>query len=235
MDINSILHAEARQLDHSIYSNGDADAKLKMSLLGQLYVADWKTLLAAAGRMYTVSVPEHATGGGALTLASGNAAVDLDQPEYAQGIAQGYRVIPCEFEASAIQDMDAYDDLLEVYLFADRTQTQTGVTGTEVTPQNHLDGGDAYPAGNVWSIVTTDLTDPVHSEILTFKTWKLIQVAAESAGSVPGDFYHHKVWEVPKYIAGPASIIGIVAGTTAPTLMATFTFGVVPSSWFPTS
>ena len=188
---------------------------------------------AGAGRKYTISVPEHATGGGALTLATGNAVVDLDQPELVVPCGTGYYLIPMDFEISVIQDMDAYDDLLEVYLFVDRTQTQPAVAATVVTPQNAIDDGPAYPGGSVLSICTADITDPVHSQILTFKTWKLVQVAAETAGTVPGTFYHRKVWDAPQMHAGPCSFIGIVAGTTAPTFMATLEVGIVPSTWFP--
>lgn len=229
--VNAQLQATKEQIDLAPLSA--SDEKLRMSLLGQQYSANWKYLMVAAGRAYTISVPEHATGGGGLTLATGNAGVDLDQPELVVPCGEGYRIIPMDLEIDGIVDLDAYDDTLNLYFFVDRTQTQSGVTGTNVTPQNCLDGGPSYPGGQVVSIVSSDLTDPVHSQILTARYFELTQVAAETAGNGIPTFYHRKVWQEPENHLGPCSIIGIVAATVAPTFMLNFKVGIVPASWFP--
>lgn len=210
-----------------------ADERLRMSLLGQQYVADWKYLLAAAGRMYRISIPEHATGGGAITQAIGNAGVDLDQPEGIIAVDSGYRLIPVEMQLSIQADLDAYDDQCECYLFGDRTQaTAAGATATVLNPANQLDGGAAFP-GRAYSIVTADVADPVHSEVLYYRIWELTQVAAETGGSgIPDMSVHHK-WDVPNLLAGPCQMVLILAGTVAPTFMGHITVGCVPSAWFP--
>lgn len=210
-----------------------ADENLRMSLLGQQYVADWKYFLSAAGRMYRISVPEHATGGADLTLATGNATVDLDQPELLVSVPQGFRLIPVEFNYAMQIDVDAYDDEQEVYLFADRTQAYATATGTPLTPQNQLDGGRAFP-GFACSIISADITDPAHSEILHYNVWELTQVAAETAGSGIPNFSARVVWDFPNLLAGPCAIVGIIAGTNAPTFMANLLVGCVPDEWFPT-
>ena len=231
MSIETFMSAVKAQVGLSKLTS--ADDKLRMSLLGQQYVADWKYLLASAGRMYRVSVPEHATGGGAITQATGNAAVDLDQPELVIAVDEGYRLIPVEFDFSVQDDADAYDDQVELYMFADRTQaTAAGATATILTPQNQLDGGAAFP-GRAFSIVTADITDPVHSEILGYRVWELTQVAAETAGNGIAEFSYGKEFNVPNLLKGPCQIVMALAGTVAPTFMGYVTVGVVPADWFP--
>lgn len=227
------LQAVKSQLETSRLS--PADNALRMSLLGQQYVADWKYLLAAAGRMYSWSIPEHATGGGAITQATGNAAVDLDQPEGVLAMDLGYSIIPVEIQFGIQNDADAYDDQVEIYLFTDRTQaTAAGATATVANPKNCLDDGPAFP-GRAFNIVTADVPDPVHSDVLYYNVWELTQVAAETAGSGIPNFSGGHKWDVPRINHGPCQFILALAGTVAPTFVFNMTLGVVPSSWFPTS
>jgi len=242
MDINSILYAEARQLNHSVYSNGDADAKLKMSLLGQLYVADWKYLMAAAGRMYKLSMGTIG-GDGDITLVGNGTVMDLDQPSAVIAVDTGYRLIPIEFEVDCLSDMDAYDDELDILLTADRTQAvAAGATATVpagdmasvASIQNLLDGGDDFP-GRAYGVVTADITNPVHSEVLAYKRYELTQVAAETAGSVTPSFHYHKEFHYPTLLNGPCSILAYIFGTNATTFIGSLTVGAVPAGWFPIS
>jgi hypothetical protein len=95
-----------------------------------------------------------------------------------------------------------------------------------------LDGGDRFN-GRCYSIITGDITNPVTSDILFFKKYTLIQVVAETAGSAPVTMNYYKKFTVPRFLAGPCSIIGFVTGTNAPTFMGSVTFAHIPTGWMP--
>ena len=132
---------------------------VRQSTIGQLFTADWHERLILAGKAYTLDL-------GALTATewtglTGNAAVDLDQPEIVIAVDTGY-LIPMSIEIDIhVDDVDAYDDVTEIGFQADRSQaTAAGATATIEVPNNMLDGGDAF-GGRAFSIVTADIADPV--------------------------------------------------------------------------
>ena len=224
------LHGQENQLTPSIKS-GDKQ-KLAMTTLGQLFTANWHERLILAGRAFTLDLGT-ITGGTDYSALTGNAAIDHDQPEIVIAADSGF-LIPMEIEIGiAIDDMDAYDDITEIFFIGDRTTAvATGATATSETALNMLDGGDAFN-GRCYSIVTADITDPTAADILAFKSWQLIQVASETAGSAPTTKNFYKKFEFPRLLAGPCSIVGYVVGTNAPTFMGSVTFAHIPTSWMP--
>lgn len=232
MDVNSILFAEARQLDHSVYTNGDADAKLRMSLLGQMYMADWKHLMVTAGKAYRMSIGT-ITAGDDITMVGNGTVVNLDQPFGVVAVDAGLSLIPIEVEISGDSDTDAAEDEVDFLMTADRTQAEAaGATATVEVPDNLLDGGPAF-GGRAYSVVTADITDPVHSDVLAFKTWNVLLVAAEAGGSFRESLHYQKEFGYPTILRGPCQILMYFAGTVATTGIGSLTFGAVPSSWFP--
>ena len=106
-----------------------------------------------------------------------------------------------------------------------------GFTGTVETPDNLLDGGLSFP-GRAASIVSGNITQPTISDILAYKHWEVIDNgAAASAHFSPLNYTRE--WNYPTLLKGPCSILLYFAGTVAVTGIGSFTFGVVPSNWFP--
>ena len=203
-----------------------------MTRLAQLFTANWHERLILAGRAFTLDLGT-ITGGTDYTALTGNAAIDHDQPEIVIAADSGW-LIPMEIDIGiAIDDMDAYDDVTEIFFIGDRTTAvASGATATIETPLNYLDGGDAF-SGRCYSIVTADITDPTAADILGFKSWQLIQVASEVAGSAPFVKTYKKKFAFPRLLAGPCSIIGYVVGTNTPTFMGSVTFAHIPTGWMP--
>lgn len=226
----SELLAQVNQLTPDVKS-GDK-AKLAMTTLGQLFTANWHERLILAGRAFTLDLGT-ITGGTDYTALTGNAAIDHDQPEIVIATNSGW-LIPMEIDiAIAIDDMDAYDDITEIFFIGDRTTAvAVGATATDETALNCLDGGDDF-SGRCYSIVTADIVDPTAADILAFKSWQLIQVAAETAGTAPTSKTFYKKFAFPRLLAGPCSIIGYVVGTNTPTFMGSVTFAHIPTGWTP--
>jgi hypothetical protein len=239
-NISAMLQAVKEQLN--LTKPNDADQSLRASLLGQLYVADWKYLLSASGRMYTLSGGT-VSGGGDITGLTGKATCDLDQPQAFVTVDEGHCLVPVELEVGVQNDNDAYEDEVEVLWTTDRTQSvPAGGTAIEgegnlasgSSIQNCMDGGPTFPGRSAVS-VTADITDPVHADILGYKLWEAKQLASETAGTPPQDLNYRRELQYARVIRGPSTLLLYVHGTVAPTWLGSMTFGCVPSSWFPTS
>lgn len=228
--MDAIIKAQERQLTPDIKS-GD-NQELAMTKLAQLFTANWHERLILAGRAFTLDLGT-ITGGTDYSALTGNIAIDHDQPEIVIAADSGW-LIPMEIDIGiAVDDMDAYDDITEIFFIGDRTAAvAAGATATVEAALNCLDGGDAFN-GRCYSIVTADITDPTAADILAFKSWQLIQVASETAGSAPTTKNFYKKFEFPRLLAGPCSIVGYVVGTNAPTFMGSVTFAHIPTSWMP--
>lgn len=220
------------QIAPSVLSEGQAYPT--MTKLGQLFVADWHTKLVLAGRAFTLDLGT-ISGAASYTALTGNATVDNDQPEIVIAADSGW-LIPMEIDIGiSVDDMAAYDDVVDMLFIADRSQAvAAGATATVEVPNNLLDGAAAF-SGRCYSIVTGDITDPVCSDILGYKYYELTQVAAETAGSGPATKGFYKKFEIPTLLAGPCSIIGWVTGTNTPTFMGSIKFAHIPASWATTS
>jgi hypothetical protein len=235
MDIQAIINAAKSQIGISVLS--PSDDRLRMSLLGQQYVADWKHLLTAAGRMYRLSAVAPSAGDDVTEVVGGGAGtvLDLDQPEIVIGVDEGSILIPVEFEVGLRSDLDADADQAAVLLTADRSQavptSVTAATHGAVTPVNQLDGGPAF-AGRAFVGVTGDITDPAPDEILAYKTW-VIRDQGAAAAAVLTDLNYGKQFETPLLLRGPCGIYGYWGGTVAVNGIAQVLFAAVPSAWFP--
>jgi hypothetical protein len=227
------LKANVEQISPSILPNGSG--YLAMTKLGQLYTADWKYKLAAAGLVYTAHIGTLTTGAdvGLITGGGAGTTVDSDQPELIVGVDTGY-IIPMEIIVSCNLDMDANAEYGEILFFADRTQapptTATGTPGI-VTPNNQLDGGATF-GGRCFGGITTDITDPVMSELINF----VYTVGSDNgtAGNLVSNTLRME-WkaDIPKILAGPCSLVACFGGTAAVTGMISITFASVPASYFP--
>ena len=240
MATSIVASIEAVKSQVSIGVLAAADDALRMSLLGQLYVADWKYLLAAAGRLWRLSIGTIAadanitliTGGGAGTI------VDLEQPEGLIGVGTGYVLIPVECHVACQVDLDADGEEGNIILIADRTQAPpTSVTGTIETPDNQLDGGADFP-GDAYSAITTDLLDPVVSEILDFETIQasdFISASGAATGSTVAVASLKMKYEplLPDLLRGPCQVALYWGGTAAVPGIGSLLVGAVPSAWFP--
>ncbi len=216
------------------YSGGDQEF-LTQSPIGQLWTADWIQRLTQAGRVYTA--PLGTLAATSHTGLTGNAVVDLDQPEVVIGVPSGI-LIPIEIQIDILlNDIDAYDDLTQIVFYADRT---TGLSSTDsalgnpITVLNNLDGGEDF-AGNATETVAADITDPVVADVLGSRFWEINQLAAEVAATIPATLNFYQDFKAPIFLRGPASIVGFVTGTNTPTYQGHVTFAHLPGTWIPTS
>jgi len=217
------IKAQAQGLNPVVVGEGDYGF-VSMSKIGQLFTADWQTKLVLAGKAFTLDL---GAGGTGLT---GNSAIDADQPEVLVAVDSGY-LIPMEVNIDIyVDDCDAYDDVVDIDFIADRSQAQSTATATAETANNLLDGAGAF-GGRCWSIVSGNITAPVESDILCSMHYELTQVGTETAGNSHGVLGLHKVFSVPRFLAGPCQIIGYVTGTNTPTFMGSVIFAHIPSSW----
>ncbi len=226
------------QIPVSVLMEGEKE-NIPISKMGQLFTADWHQRLALAGRVFTMPLGT-ITGEGSYSALTGNAkangtSVDNDQPEIIIAIDTGW-LIPIEIDIGiSATDLDAYNDYLNVLFIADRSQTvAAGESGNIITAINLLDGGDAF-SGRCYDTISSDITNPVCSDVLGFRYWEITQLAAEVLAHVPATFNFYKKFDIPRFLAGPCSIIGFVNGIVAPTYMGSVTFAHVPTSWIPLS
>ncbi len=228
------IKAEVDQISPSILSEGEIE-NVRMSKLGQIFTADWKQRLALAGRVFTLDLGT-ISGEASYTALTGNAAYDNNQPEFIIANDTGF-LIPLEIDIGiSVNDMDAYNDFTQIVVAVDRTQTApAGETGSIEVALNCLDGGPAF-AGRCYSIITGDTSNaPASVEVLASAFWELTIAAAEAATNVYPSLSLYKKFDIPKFIAGPAHIVGYVVGTMTPTFMGSVTFAHIPASWVPTS
>jgi len=226
--MNTDIKAKVVQADASVLS-GD-ESYIQMSKIGQLWTADWKYKLVAAGRCYRLSFGTISGGTDIVLGGAATGGIDLDRPEGIVAADTGF-LIPMEIDISGDSDTDAEDDDVQVLVTADRaTAVAAGATATAETPDNLLDGGEAF-TGRAWSLATGDITDPVHSDILYYRF-----TGALGANSLANTrFINHKVWEYPNFIKGPCSLLIYAAGEVAFTFAGSFVFAHIPTSWAPTS
>ena len=229
---DSYIKALSQQSGPSITADG-AQAALRMTRSGQLFVADWKAELVLAGLAYGVTVGG-VTGGAAEALITGGGngtVIDTDEPELQVGTPTGYYHIPLGFMFSGRADLDADTETAQVLLFAD-TASQgdrpIAASSTVKTPMNLLGGGDSAVSWAT-SAVTTAITDPTCSHILAFKTF-LLEAAA--AGSIAADLSLQ--WEpaLPIILKGPCAVYAAWGGTAAVAAACSYYFAEVPAARF---
>ena len=205
-----------------------------MSKIGQLVTADWQQRLALAGRVFKLNLGT-TSGEGTATGLTGNAAHDNDQPEIVIANDSGW-LIPMVIDINIqVHDDGDYDEVAQIGVFADRTQTvAAGATGTIATAVNLLDGGEAFN-GRCYTTITSDITNPIGADVLAFRYWENTQIGAEVLGTVPAEKSYYKEFDYPTFLKGPCSIVGYVTGTQTPVYFGAITFAHIPSSWVLTS
>lgn len=212
---------------------GDQD-NIRMTRLGQLLTADWKTNLALAGKAYSLHIGTLTTGAdvGLITGGGAGTTIDSDQPEVIIGVDVGYFLIPLEIRVACNVDMDANAEYGSILLFADRSQAPpTSATGTPgiVTANNLLDGGAGFP-GRAFGGVTTDITDTVMTELLDYE-YLVGSDNGTAANLVSNRLKMLYQPQVPSLIAGPCSLVVCYGGTAAVAGMVSAIVAAVPTNW----
>lgn len=232
------LLGTVEQFSPNVLGSG-AEETARMSKLGQLFTADWKQRLLLAGKVWKTHIGA-ITAGNAITQITGGGAgtvMDMEQPEIILGVSAGYFLIPLEVDVMVTSDVDAPDDFMEILVFIDRTQSPVYVAGTVNTPINCLDGAGSFP-GVCYTAVTTDMADPVLSELLMYRRYETTAVVMHGTSANEEDAINsvlslHYEPAVPSIVAGPCSLVVLFDGTVATTGIATVTWAAVPSAWFP--
>lgn len=211
-------------------SNGDMDYP-RMSKMGGLYTADWAVQLAMAGKCYSLDLGTAGVyGTGSL---EGNHDIDPDQPEFVVAIDTGW-LVPISLNISASALIDAAADTVHIYVVADRTQTTAaGITGTVETALNCLDGGDAF-GGRCYSICTGSSGTVTEADVL----YSQIHYALGASSLAHTDFNAEYEWRIPRFLAGPCSILGYViseGATQTSEFWGNIVFAHLPVSWITTS
>lgn len=226
--LTKILH---RQQSVSRETDG-AEARVRGSRTGQLNTVNWKQDLVAQGKVWRVSVGGMSAGGDVALITGGGAGttIDSDQPEIAIGVDSGYFLIPLRVQVACRVDVDADTEVGDILVVADRTQgVPTSVTGTVETPDNQLDGGASFP-GRAFSAITADITDPVDSEVLAYKTIREADVTA--AGSIIAQLDLDYNPDFADLIAGPCGLYVMWGGTAAVSAVCNVIVAAVESSYF---
>lgn len=186
------------------------DQELQISKIGELFTTDWRERLKRAGLMWSTTIGGITAGAAVLHYSGGGAGttVDSDQPEMIIGVDAGYYLIPVEIKVVARVNVDADSETADIIAFADRTQAPpTSATceasGGAATFHNLLDGSGSFP-GRGWTLVSTDLTDPVCSELLDgVSLWYGAAAAGDSPIQMRMDYQPVN----PPALAGPCSIV----------------------------
>ena len=232
-DLN--LQALIKQASPDVYSDGNQQ-RLRGTRLGQLLTVNWKENLVLAGVVQSMHIGTLTAGAdvGRITGGGAGTTIDSDQPEFICGPDTGY-MIPLEVRITMEADQDANADQVSAVIFADRTQAPpTSVSGTPgiITPNNALDGGAAAGQGfRAFGGVTTDITDPVMSELLDY----YFAQAIDNGTAASAHQIAHKLLfdpSAPTLLKGPCSLVAAYGGTIAVTGMLTAKVAIVPASWF---
>lgn len=226
-DFDAVLKAAVQQQGKSVSTDGNTRG-VDITRRGQLNTVNWKHELVVAGLCYRMSIGTIAAGADITLITGGGAGttIDLDQPEGIVAVDSGW-LIPISVEVACQVDIDADTEVANILVTADRSQaTAAGATATVETPDNLLDGADAF-AGRAFSAVTGDVTDPVHSDILAFNTIREADVTA--AGAIVVNFRLEKEWDYPTILAGPCQLLVYWGGTAAVPGIASIVFAHIPT------
>lgn len=230
------IKAAAAQVTPVVTGEGDMGYP-KMTKLGALFTSDWKQQLLLAGKIFQARVGTVTAGGAPAGVTGGgnSTTINSDQPELVIGVDSGYYMIPLDVKCQIRGDCDADTEILEIVLFADRTQAPvtTNASGTVHAPVNMLDGAGDFP-GRCWIQSTGDITDPVTSQILDYVAFQLSSV--DTTGVVPHPIVRMDYEpEVPTILAGPCQVVLCWGGSAAATGIGIVSVAVVPASYFPVS
>jgi len=210
---------------------------VRQSKIGQLWTADWKYKLVAAGKVYRMSIGTVSGGTDITLVGSATGGIELEEPEGSVTITSGF-LIPMELEISGVSLTDAAADDVQILLCADRSAAMvTGDldNGTQETPDNLLDGGPAF-GGTAVSLFTSDITAPTVSDIIHYRIWNNLVAVGTTTTQLSltvSDFYDRWVADYPTFLAGPCDLLLYCAGEVAFTFAGSLVFAHVPASWVP--
>jgi hypothetical protein len=229
---DALVKGYAAQASAVIAADGTYTA-IRSTRAGQLFTADWKNELILAGLGFGVTIGGLAAGDAEALITGGGAGtvIDSDQPEMQIGTPTGHYHIPLGFMFSGRADLDADAETAQVLLFADTAKQgdrPIAASSTVKTPMNLLGGGESS-VSYATSAVTTDITDPVASHILAFRTF---QVAAAAAGSLASDLTLNWEPSFPIILKGPCAVYACWGGTAAVAAACSYYWAEVPLSRF---
>lgn len=222
------IKANVNQIPPDLLVEGTKDYPA-MSLLGQLWTADWRIRLILAGmchKIYFGTITAEAD----ISMVGNGEAIELERPECLICVDNGW-LIPLSLNLAVNSDMDLEDDECDVLVTSDRNLAPLAAAvataaGTARPPVNMLDGGQTF-AGRYSNISTGDLANPVHNDVLYYKHWERLGANPKEATNMFVD----KVWEFPTFLAGPCSLLLYVGATQRPFFVGTLEFAHIPKSW----
>lgn len=230
--MNTTIQANVNQIPVDVLTEGE-EAYPAISLLGQLFTADWHIRAILAGWAYRISFGT-ISGAADITMVGDGTAIELERPEMIIAVDTGF-LVPMSLNLGVNSDTDAENDEVDILLTSDRATAVSAAelgaaTATAGGPVNMLDGAPAFSGRSV-KVCTADITDPVHSDVLYYNHW-------ECLGADPlvlTDFNCDHTFRFPTFVAAPCSLILYVGGTEAPTFVGSFCFAHVPLKALPTS
>ncbi len=229
----AILQAKARQ-NFAISPVDESDEVfIGTTLLGQTYVTSWQKKLMLAGHVWRVTTGSFGANADITQITGGGngTTLELEQPEVAIGVDEGYRLIPIQVDVSVQADMDTTPDYIRIVALMDRTAgVPTSLTGTIESPENLLDGSADFP-GRAFSAVTADITDPTMDELLAFKQNAHYEIGGDY--TIVAKLNLHYKPRVPSIAKGPCGLYVYWGGSTAAAIgLATVVVAAVPEDWF---
>lgn len=230
------IKAKVAQVTPVVTGEADLDY-VKMTKLGAMFTAGWRTQLLLAGKVWSVEVGDVAADGDVDLLTGGGngTTIDMDQPELVIGVDAGYYLIPLEARCSIQADNDADLSEANIVLFADRAAAPvtTNASGTLFTPINMLDGAGAFP-GRAWVGSTGDITTPVTSQILDYVTQQTSSIDTTTVVAHPIIKMEY-LPDSPPILAGPCQVVLCWGATKAALGIGIVVVAAVPTSYFPVS
>ena len=222
-------HIFAQQNSPSVAGEGTS-VGVRGTRDGIPFTASWKQALLLEGRMFHIDVgtlPADAVftvivGGGAGTR------LELEQPEFGVSVPNGTALIPLDIRIGCRNDVVADAAEMEILLIADTSAAFAG-DGTTVpeTPTNMITDGGVSTVATAFSAGTVDITDPVVSMILAYKT---LQSSLNTSGLTVASLELEYSPEAPPILKGPAAFYGYWGGTAAASGGASVVWAEVPEA-----
>ena len=195
------------------------------SLIGEQFLADWKTQLVLEGRVWSAAFGEV----GATDITELTAGSNLDQPDFGISVPSGTTLIPLYINIAAKVPLDA-DDADAFFLVAIDTAAAYAGDGTvvSVTPINAISGETAISSvATVFEDASADITDPTVTDILMAAQQ---QVGMTTSGVALSNLNLIYDPAFPRLLTGPAAIYGYGGGTDTVTWVGTALWAEVPST-----
>lgn len=231
------------QIRRSIPTAEGISVPYNLDRFGNLGTFKWQTDLIRQGFVwqFTTPVTGPVTGGDSVGLTGGGSGttIDGDQPDFIiSNSSADWVMIPIDLRIHSMAlDIDADGEYGASLWTVDATQAYTSATATAITARNMLGVASNMSPNNLPSsiyaacVVTVDITDPVHSDILVADR---IQAADTGTAASNATRQTNAVY-TPDYmypLRGPSTILGYWGGTAAVTAIAKAIVAIVPTAYF---